>query len=199
MIIIIIIIIIKIIMIMRKVIIKKMNKKKRYILLSCNLFQVEGQYHYYLPFCFECLNETSHALVNTWQQIFRIKKKLDGKFLRSLMKNFKIWLLPLKETFVDALNTSDIHSNNLNFLSSKRGCFFQNRKIDSFSKEKIFPFGNNCWKGFVVRTDYVFQIKFCIKICKKPPSCFFISYNCFILVFALSADIISLNFLELLH
>ena len=65
MIIIIIIIIIKIIMIMRKVIIKKMNKKKRYILLSCNLFQVEGQYHYYLPFCFECLNETSHALVNT--------------------------------------------------------------------------------------------------------------------------------------
>ena len=50
------------------------------------------------------------------------------------MKNFKIWLLPLKEIFLDALNTSDIHSNNLNFVSSNRGSFFQNRKIDSFPK-----------------------------------------------------------------
>ena len=50
-----------------------------------------------------------------------------------------------KKTFVDALNTSDIHSNNFNFVSSKRGWFFfRNRKIDSFTKEKIFPFGNNC-------------------------------------------------------
>ena len=45
-----------------------------------------------------------------------------------------------KKTFVDALNTSDIQS----FVSSRRGWFFQNRKIDSFPKEKIFPFGNNC-------------------------------------------------------
>ena len=130
---------------------------------------------------------------------FQNYKKLDGKFLKPLMKYFKIWLLPLKDTFVDTLNTSDINSNNFNFVSSKRGWFFWNRKINSFSKEKIFPFRNNCWKGFVVRTDYVFQIKFCIKICKKPPSWFFISYNCFILVFTLSADIIFLNFLELLH
>ena len=53
-------------------------------------------------------------------------------------------MLPLKETFFDALNTSDIHSNNLNFVSSKRGWFFQIKKIDAFPKEKIFSFGNNC-------------------------------------------------------
>ena len=53
-------------------------------------------------------------------------------------------MLPLKETFFDALNTSDIHSNNLNFVSSKRGWFFQIKKIGSFPKEKIFSFGNNC-------------------------------------------------------
>ena len=51
----------------------------------------------------------------------------------------------------------------------------------------------------MVRTDYVFQIKFCIKICKKPSSWFFISYKCFILVFTLSADIIFHNFLERPH
>ena len=130
---------------------------------------------------------------------FQNYKKLDGKFLKPLMKHFKIWLLPLKETFVDTLSTSDINSNNFNFVSSKRGWFFWKRKINSFSKEKIFPFRNNCWKGFVVRTDYVLHIKFCIKICKKPPSWFFISYNCFILVFTSSAHTIFLNFLELLH
>ena len=64
------------------------------------------------------------------------------------MKNVKIWLLPLRETFVDDLSTSDIHSNNLNFVSSKREWFFQNTKIDSFPKEKIFPFGKNYWQGF---------------------------------------------------
>ena len=153
---------------------------------------------------------TCHLVLNVWMKLpvhwsildnrfSELKKKLDGKFLKPLMKNFKIWLLPLKETFVDALNTSDIHSNNFNFVSSKRGWFFWNRKIDSFPKEKIFPFGNNCWKGFAVWTDYVFQIKFYIKICKKPASWFFISYNCFILVFTSSADIIFLIFLELLH
>ena len=104
----------------------------------------------------------------------KLEKKLDGKFSKPLMKNFKIWSLSLKKTFVDALNASDIHSNNLNFLPSKWGWFFRNRKIDSFLKEKIFPFGNNCQKGFVIRTDYVFQIKFCVKVCKKPPSWFFI-------------------------
>ena len=49
-----------------------------------------------------------------------------------------------KKTFVDALNTSDIHSNNFSFVSSRRKWFFRNRKIDSLPKEKIFPFGNNC-------------------------------------------------------
>ena len=49
------------------------------------------------------------------------KKKLDGKFSKPLVKNFQIWLLLLKETFFDAPNTSDMHSNNLNFVSSERG------------------------------------------------------------------------------
>ena len=49
-----------------------------------------------------------------------------------------------KKTFADALNTSDIQSNSFNFVFSRRGWFFQNRKIDSFPKEKIFPSGNNC-------------------------------------------------------
>ena len=49
-----------------------------------------------------------------------------------------------KKTFADALNTSDIQSNSFNFVFSRRGWFFLNRKIDSFPKEKIFPFGNNC-------------------------------------------------------
>ena len=52
----------------------------------------------------------------------------------------------------------------------EENCFF-------FLKEKISPFENNCQKGFVVQTDYVFEIKFCIKISKKPPSCFLVSYN----------------------
>ena len=115
------------------------------------------------------------------------------------MKNFEILLLPLKETFVDVLSTSGIHSSNLNFVSSKRGWFFRNRKIDPLLKEKIFPFGNNCRKGIVVQIDYVFQIKFCIKIWKKPPSWLFISYNCFILVFTSTADIIFLHSREFLH
>ena len=77
--------------------------------------------------------------------------------------------------------------------------FFRKMKIDSSLKEKIFPFANNCWKGFVVQNDYVFQIKFSIKICKKPLNRFFISYNCFILVFTSSVHIIFLNLLKLLH
>ena len=44
-----------------------------------------------------------------------------------------------KKAFVDALNTSDIHSNNSNFVSSRKGWFFRNRKIDSFPKEKYIP------------------------------------------------------------
>ena len=119
---------------------------------------MEGQYHYYLPSCFECLNETSWSLSQYVIADFQnLKKKLDGKILKRLMKNFKIWLLPLKETFVDALNTSDIHSSSLNFVSSKRRWFFQNRKIHPPPKEKIFPFGNNCSKEFLVIFAQLFR------------------------------------------
>ena len=125
-----------IIMIIRKII-KKMNKNEWII--------------------------TCHFVLNVWMKLPVHLSILDNRFSelkKNLMANFKIWLLPLKETFVDALNSSDIHSNNLNFASSKRGWFFRNMNINSFPKEKIFPFGNNCWKGFAVWTDYVFQIKF---------------------------------------
>ena len=44
-----------------------------------------------------------------------------------------------KKTFADALNTSDIHSNNFNFVSSRRGWFFRNRKIYFFQKRRSFP------------------------------------------------------------
>ena len=57
-----------------------------------------------------------------------------------------------KKAFVDALNTSDIHSTNFNFVSFRRGWFFRNRKIDFFPKEKIFPFGNNCaWNKLALK------------------------------------------------
>ena len=111
---------------------------------------------------------TCHLVLNVWMKLPvhwpildnrfpELKKKLDGKFLEPFMKNFKIWLLPLKETFVDALNTSDIHSNSLNFVSSKRRWFFQNRKIHPPPKEKIFPFGNNCSKEFLVIFAQLFR------------------------------------------
>ena len=112
---------------------------------------------------------TCHLVLNVWMKLPvhwpildnrfpELKKtKLYGKFLETLMKNFKKWLLPLKETFVDALNTSEIHSNSLNFVSSKREWFFQNRKIHSSPEEKIFPIGNNCWKEFVVIFAQLFR------------------------------------------
>ena len=53
-------------------------------------------------------------------------------------------IVVIQNTFADAQNTSDIHSTYFNFVASRRGWFFRNRKIDSFQKEKIFPFGNNC-------------------------------------------------------
>ena len=51
------------------------------------------------------------------------KKKLDGKFSKSSEKNFKIGLLSLKETFLDAqkIATEHMHSDNLNSVSSERG------------------------------------------------------------------------------
>ena len=52
-----------------------------------------------------------------------LKKKLDGKFSKSSEKNFKIGLLSLKETFLDAQKTATehMHSDNLNSVSSERG------------------------------------------------------------------------------
>ena len=47
-----------------------------------------------------------------------------------------------RKTFVDALNTSDIHSNNSNCVSSRRGWFFRYMKIwkfDFFRKGRFFP------------------------------------------------------------
>ena len=53
-------------MIIRKIKIKNLIKRKDiYCSSSCNLFHVEQQYYCHLPSCFECLIETSHALVNT--------------------------------------------------------------------------------------------------------------------------------------
>ena len=42
---------------------RKKNEQKEKIYTV--LFYVEGQYRYYLLSCFECLNETSRAMVNT--------------------------------------------------------------------------------------------------------------------------------------
>ena len=39
----------------------------------------------------------------------------------SLVKNFRMIVSSLKETFLKAPNISDMHSNNINFVSSKRG------------------------------------------------------------------------------
>ena len=100
-----------------------------------------------------------------------------------MVKNFKIWLLSLEETFPDALNTSDMHSNNLNFVSFKRGSFSETGKLILSQKGRSFLFGSNCRNGFVLQSDYVFQTKFCIKICKKPPSWFFISHKLFYISF----------------
>ena len=71
-----------------------------------------------------------------------LKKRLDGKFSKPSVKNFKIWLSLLKETYLNAPNTSDMHSDNLDFVSSERRWFFRNGKMDSFPKGKIFSF----WK-----------------------------------------------------
>ena len=88
---------------------------------------------------YKCSHVHCSILGNRWFSELK-KKKLDGKFSKPLVKNFKIWLLLLKEAFFDAPNTSDMHNNNLNFLSSERGWFFCNGKMDSFLKVKIFPF-----------------------------------------------------------
>ena len=92
---------------------------------------------------------TCHLVLNVWMKLplhgpildnrfSELKKKLDGKFLEPLMKNFEIWLLPLKETFVNALKISDIHSNNFNYMSSKRGGSSETGKL-ILSRKRSFP------------------------------------------------------------
>ena len=107
---------------------------------------------------------TCHLVLNVWMKLplhwsildkrfSELKKKLDGKFLEPLMKNFEIWLLPLKETFVNALKISDIHSNTFNYMSSKRGGSSETGKLilsrkRSFSLEIIAERG--LWYGQIM-------------------------------------------------
>ena len=83
-----------------------------------------------------------------------LKKRRDGKFSKPLMKNFKIWLLSLKETFVDALNTSDIHWKNLNFVSSKTDGSSETGKLIFSQKRRSFPLEitaeRGLWYGLIV-------------------------------------------------
>ena len=101
--------------------------------------------------CCECLKETSrtgskkcsHVHCSILDNRFsELKKNLDSKFSKSSLKNFKIWLSSLKETFLNAQNTNDMHSDNSIFLPFERGWFFRNGRMDSFLKGKIFLF----WK-----------------------------------------------------
>ena len=99
----------------------------------------------------------------------KLKKNLDGKFSKPSLKNFKIWLSSLKETFLNAQNNNDMHSDNLNFVSSEWGCFFQNGKTDSFPKGKYFPFGSNCRNRSVVWNavrDFITFLSF-VRLCMK--------------------------------
>ena len=80
----------------------------------------------------------------------------ESKFSKSLMKNFKIWLLPLKETFADALNTSDIHSNNLNFVFQKGMVLPKKRR--SFRLEITAEGG--LWYGLIMYFKSSFVQKF---------------------------------------
>ena len=107
-----------------------------------------------LPSCCECLNETSRnaatcsSILNN--RFAELKKKLDSKFSKPYQNMIVI------ETSLNAPNTSDVHSDNLNFVSSKRGWFFRNGKMDSFPEGKRSShshFGSNCWIFFPKRED----------------------------------------------
>ena len=84
------------------------------------------------------------------RQIFGIiKKKVDRKFSKSLVKNFRIWLLSIKRNI----------SQNIFFPNKKEmilPTIVQKRKINFFLKRKIFPIARNCENRFVVWTakDY---------------------------------------------
>ena len=98
----------------------------------------------------------------------------------------------LKETFLDALDTSDMHSNNLNFYPPKKGMVLVKRENGFFPERGDLPtlegtVTTGLWYGLIIYL--LFEIKFCIKICKKTPSSFFISYNCFTLVFTSNQQI----------
>ena len=110
--------------------------------------------------------EVKYAATCTAQYLitdFRKKNKLDGKLSKPLVKNFEIWLSSLKETFLDAENTNNMHSDNLIFLPSERGWFFRNGKTDSFPKWKIFLFWKQLRKR-VCGTDFCEKGAILIKI-----------------------------------
>ena len=60
------------------------------------------------------------ASLRTRNRFSGLKKKLDGKFSKPSVKNFQIYLSSLKETFLGAPTTNDMHNDNLIFLSSER-------------------------------------------------------------------------------
>ena len=133
MIIIIIVMIIMIItMIIRKVMIRKMNKKKRYILFSFML----------LPSILFRMSEWNFLCTGQYLITdFRIKKKLDGKFLKPLIKTFEIWLLSLKKhllmlwTLVTLTVTISILCLAEGDSSSKSGKLILSQKRRSFPLE----------------------------------------------------------------
>ena len=135
-------IIIIIIIIIIKVIIKKMNKKKRYTVLF-HVISFKWRSSTIITFC---------LILNVWMKFPVHWSILDNRFselkknlmVKTFAEKFQNMIVVSKKTFVDALNTSGIYSSNFNFVSSRRGWLFRNRKIDSFPKEKIFPIRNNC-------------------------------------------------------
>ena len=76
---------------------------------SYNIKNVEDQHHCYLPSGFQCLTESfrmkiinttlcTGTLIARWH--FLGCKKVDNKLSKLWVKNFKLWLLPLRETIL---------------------------------------------------------------------------------------------------
>ena len=54
--------------------------------------------------------------------------------------------------FLDAPNTSDMPSDNLNFVSSERDDYSETGRWILSQKGRSSPLGSNCRNGFVLRT-----------------------------------------------
>ena len=68
----------------------------------------------------------------------------------------------LRETFLDAPNTIDMHSNSLNFVSFGKWMILLKQEDGFFSKREDLPLPEvyNCHNGFVVWTDFhVFLVR----------------------------------------